>query len=201
MPSTAPVVLSDRFGQALLYAFELHRAQRRKISGTPYVAHLLGVAGLVLEYGGNEDTAIAALLHDSVEDQGGAPVREEIRRRFGSTVVEIVDGCTDTDVSPKPPWRERKERQLAHAATARHEVRLVLAADKLHNLRALMRDYRVAGETIWESFRGGRDGTLWYFTHMLASLRHAGNFPLLDDYSRTLDEFAGLLAPASASST
>src|SRR5712692_6587815 len=102
----------------------------------------MAVAGLALEYGGGEDEAIAALLHDAVEDQGGETTRAEILRRFGPRVTEIVDGCTDTSQSPKPPWHARKEAYIAHVRVASASVRLVSACDKLHNARSLAMDYR-----------------------------------------------------------
>lgn len=188
-----PVFLSARFGQALQFAFELHQRQQRKLTGTPYVAHLLGVTSIVIEQGGSENAAIAALLHDSVEDQGGPPVRAEIERRFGPEVAAIVDGCTDTDVMPKPPWRERKQAHVNHARTASADVRLVLAADKLHNVRSLARDYRALGDSLWSAFKGGRDGTLWYLKSMLAALGERGHFALLDEYAQALAEFETLL--------
>ncbi|HEV3138536.1 MAG TPA: HD domain-containing protein, partial [Pirellulales bacterium] len=138
--------LTARFSEALAYAAELHGDQLRKGSGVPYFSHLLAVAAIALEHGASEDEAIAALLHDAVEDQGGAPVRDEIRRRFGRGVADIVDGCTDADTLPKPPWRERKEKYLAHLPTAGASVQLISAADKLHNARSLLQDYRAIGE-------------------------------------------------------
>src|SRR5881227_3632367 len=142
--------LSTRFEDALTFATRLHADQTRKGTSIPYISHLLAVTSIVLEQGGNEDEAIAALLHDAIEDQGGAPTREEIRRRFGDTVVAIVDGCTDTEVMPKPPWRERKEAYIAHIREASTAVRLVSAADKLHNARAVLADYRVLGDALWQ---------------------------------------------------
>src|SRR5262249_41201230 len=141
-----PVSLSSRFREALVFAAELHRDQVRKGTTVPYVAHLLGVAGIVLEHGADEDEAIAALLHDAVEDQGGPPTREAIRRRFGERVAAIVDGCTDADKTPPPPWRARKEACVAHVRHASPSVLLVSAADKLHNSRAILNDYRLDGE-------------------------------------------------------
>src|SRR5271169_5402067 len=122
----------------MLYALCLHAAQTRKGSGVPYISHLISVAALTLEYGGSEDEAIAALLHDAVEDQGGAATRADILRRFGPEVTAIVDGCSDTEVSPKPPWRARKEAYIAHLPTASESVQLVSACDKLHNARSLV---------------------------------------------------------------
>ena len=156
-------MLTARFEEAFLYAARLHAAQTRKGSRIPYVSHLMGVASLVLEYGGGEDEAIAALLHDAVEDQGGERTRAEILKRFGPRVTKIVDGCTDTDQEPKPPWRPRKDVFLRELRDATLEVRLVVACDKLHNARAMVRDYRACGESIWARFTGCREGTLWYY--------------------------------------
>jgi (p)ppGpp synthase/HD superfamily hydrolase len=150
------------FEDALVYAAGLHAGQLRKGSGTPYIAHLLGVAALVIEDGGSEDEAIAALLHDAIEDQGGDVTRQEVRRRFGERVVAIVEGCSDTDAVPKPPWRERKERFLASLDRAPSGVLRVVTADKLHNARSLLVAYRQRGEALWKQFRGGKEGTLWY---------------------------------------
>jgi (p)ppGpp synthase/HD superfamily hydrolase len=172
--------LSTRFEEALVFATRLHANQTRKGTTTPYIAHLLAVTAIVLEHGGNEDEAIAALLHDSIEDQGGATTREEIRRRFGNAIVEIVDGCTDSDVMPKPPWRTRKEAYLAHISKAPAPVRLVSAADKLHNARAILEDYHILGEALWKRFNGGKDGTLWYYRSAVDALCKGGVTPLIE---------------------
>jgi (p)ppGpp synthase/HD superfamily hydrolase len=182
MPSTA------RFCEALEYAVQLHAPQRRKGSDTPYIAHLLSVTAIVLEHGASEDEAIAALLHDAVEDQGGAPVREEIRRRFGPTVAAIVDGCSDSETIPKPPWRERKEKFLAQLPTAGSSVHLVAAADKLHNARALVDDYRELGESLWDRFSGGRAGTLWYYRAVADALGSALPGPLVQKLESAVAE-------------
>jgi GTP pyrophosphokinase len=162
-----PVKLGPRFLRAFLCAAEKHAGQTRKASTTPYIAHLMGVASLVLEFGGDEDLAIAALLHDVVEDCGGAPMLTQVRRRFGNRVAKIVDGCTDSDTEPKPPWRERKEAYIRHLKSADAETRLVSAADKLNNVRSILSDHREVGESIWARFQGGRDGTLWYYRALL----------------------------------
>jgi (p)ppGpp synthase/HD superfamily hydrolase len=146
--------LTNRFSAALTFASQLHATQLRKGSGVPYAAHLLSVTGIVLQYGGREDEAIAALLHDAVEDQGGLPVLEKIRSRFGAEVAAIVEGCTDAYTNPKPAWRERKEKYIAHLQAASPSVRLVCAADKLDNIRAILQDYRIVGEEVWSRFEG-----------------------------------------------
>jgi (p)ppGpp synthase/HD superfamily hydrolase len=142
--------LGELFAKALTYAFEAHRTQIRKGTGTPYIAHLLGVAALVIEDGGDEEQAVAALLHDAVEDQGGRARLEDIRANFGLAVAAIVEACSDSDVvGPKPPWRERKEKYLEHLETAPPAVLRVSAADKLYNARAIVADYRALGEGLW----------------------------------------------------
>ena len=193
------MALSSRFEEALLFATQLHARQRRKGTDIPYIAHLLGVTSIVLENGGDEDEAIAALLHDAIEDQGGAPTREEIRRRFGDTVVAIVDGCTDTEVIPKPPWRERKEAYIVHIREASPAVRLVSTADKLHNARAVLADYRVLGDALWWRFTAGKDGTLWYYRSIVNALREAGMTPLVEELDRVVSEIERLAAENSSS--
>lgn len=165
------VKLGARFLRAFLFAAEKHAGQTRKASATPYIAHLMGVASLALEFGGDEDAAIAALLHDVVEDCGGAPMLKEVRRRFGARVAKIVDGCTDSDTDPKPPWRERKETYIRHLKSADADTRLVSAADKLNNVRSILSDYRDVGESIWDRFNGGREGTLWYYRALLQEFK------------------------------
>jgi (p)ppGpp synthase/HD superfamily hydrolase len=188
------MILSTRFEEALVFAAQLHREQTRKGTTIPYIAHLLGVASIVLEYGGDEDEAIAALLHDAIEDQGGASTREEIRRRFGETVVAIVNGCTDAEVIPKPPWRARKEDYIAHMAHASPSVRLVSAADKLHNARAILADYRVLGEALWPRFNGGKAGTLWYYRSLVSAFRARGMTSLVEELDRVVSEIEHLAA-------
>jgi (p)ppGpp synthase/HD superfamily hydrolase len=186
-----------RYAEALAWARELHQAQIRKGSGTPYLAHLLSVSALVLEHGGDEDQAIAGLLHDAVEDCGGAPILAEIERRFGSRVASIVAACTDATVVPKPPWRARKEAYLRHLADeVETEALLVSVADKLHNARAILEDYRVIGPELWPRFRGGRDGTLWYYDRLRAIYASRPDAParLVGMLERTLAELESLVA-------
>ena len=186
--------LSGRFDEALLLAAGLHRRQVRKGSGVPYVAHLLAVAALVLEYGGGEDEAIAALLHDAIEDQGGAATREQIRLLFGPAVAEIVDGCTDADTIPKPPWRARKEAYLAHLQSASPSVLLVSAADKLHNVRSILSDYRLIGDEIWLRFKAGKEGSLWYYRSVLNIYKERMDGPLTEQIARELAELEALVS-------
>ena len=151
---------TEKFESALLYATRLHRYQERQGSDIPYVTHLLAVASIVGENGGTEDETIAALLHDAPEDMGGEARLQDIRRRYGDTVAVIVEGCTDTYEEPKPEWRPRKENYIAHVSQAPGSVRLVSAADKLHNARSILADLRALGDALWGRFTGGKDGTL-----------------------------------------
>lgn len=187
--------LSERFTDALVFATQLHGHQVRKVSGEPYIAHLLAVAGLVLENGGSEDEAIAALLHDTIEDQGGAAIRDRIAQRFGREVLEIVDGCTDSETAPgtpKLPWQQRKDRYLARLPHESASVRLVSAADKLHNARSLLAEYRRRGESLWAHFRGGREGTLWYHRAVADTLSQFDSNPLVAELDRTVSELERL---------
>jgi (p)ppGpp synthase/HD superfamily hydrolase len=186
--------LSTRFTDALVLATQLHATQIRKGSGIPYIAHLLAVASIAIEHGANEDEAIAALLHDAVEDQGGQTIAAEIRQKFGDVVADIVLACSDTDVIPKPPWRERKEAYITHAHTASPSVKLVSAADKLHNVRSILIDYRALGEALWERFTGGKEGTLWYYRALVSALRGGRTHALIDELDRAVSELERLIS-------
>ncbi len=157
------LVLGPRFEQAFIYAARKHALQGRKKTAVPYLAHLMGVASLVLEAGGDEDLAIAALLHDVVEDQGGKPTLLEVQSMFGDKVANIVDECSDTDIQPKPPWQKRKEDYLRRLKTANADTRLVSAADKLHNVRSILTDLRECGDVVWSRFSVRKEDTLWYY--------------------------------------
>ncbi len=190
--ASAAVKLGLRFLLAFQFAAEKHAGQTRKASTIPYIAHLMGVASLVLEAGGDEDLAVAALLHDVVEDCGGAPMLKEVRRRFGKRVAHIVDGCTDADTDPKPPWRERKENYLRHLKKADAGTRLVSAADKLNNIRSILADYREIGESVWARFNGGRDGTLWYYRALRDEFSRRKGNRLIREYERAVRELEAL---------
>jgi (p)ppGpp synthase/HD superfamily hydrolase len=174
-------MLTERFADALTFAEMAHREQRRKGNDIPYVAHVLAVAATVLEWGGDEDTAIAALLHDAVEDQGGEPMAKEIRQRFGDRVVELVLHCTDstsTDPATKAPWEDRKTAYLARLATASPEAALITCSDKIHNLTATIRDVRAHGPTTLDRFERP-DRLVWYYSSVANALeRHAATVPL-----------------------
>ena len=180
--------LSSRFVDALAFAIEAHGDQTRKGGTVPYVAHLLGVASLVLEAEGDEEMAIAGLLHDTVEDTGTTV--EQITAAFGPRVATIVEGCTDTDVMPKPPWRGRKERYIAHlgAPTTSTDVLVVSRADKLHNARSMLQDYRDIGDRLWSRFKEGPEQQLWYY-RTLTDI-YAARIPgaMTDELRRVVDE-------------
>ena len=184
--------VSLRLRDALDYAAELHAAQKRKGGGVPYLAHLLSVSALAMERGANEDEAIAALLHDAPEDQGGKATLEAIRSRFGDTVAHIVDGCTDTYAKPKPPWRERKEAYIDHLVEADDSVLLVSACDKLHNARSILTDLRACGESIWDRFSGRKEGTLWYYHALVKVLNRTGPQPLAAELERVVGKIERL---------
>ena len=186
--------LSPKFDHALQFATLVHAGQIRKGANIPYISHLLGVASIALEHGATEDEAIGALLHDAGEDAGGDGRIADIRLRFGDAVADIVQGCTDAVTIPKPPWQKRKEDYIAHVPTATASVRLVPASDKLHNARAILRDFRLFGDEVWTRFKGGKDGTLWYYRSLITAFRQAGNSELIDELNRVVSELERLSA-------
>jgi len=207
-PASKPFVpLSTRFDHALLFAAQVHRNQDRKRSGIPYISHLLGVASIVLDYGGDEDLAIAGLLHDAAEDHGGRAMLHVIEQMFGPRVAKVVDGCTDSygdDDRPKPKWYPRKLRYLRRVRKEDAETRFVSAADKLYNCRAILRDLRQSGESAFDRFSAPKAKVLWYYRSLVREFRAGGVThllkPLLDDLDRAVTELehhSGLLADPS----
>jgi len=182
------VQLTDRFEQALIYAYHLHRHQVRKVSSVPYISHLLSVAALVLEDGGNEDEAIAALLHDAIEDQGGLPTRAAIYEQFGEQVGAIVDGCTEWDELPKPPWKVRKLRYLENLRWASSSVRRVSLADKLHNLRSLLSDWQMSGDRIWLEFNSPPAEMLWFYQSLMHAYSNLNENRMMEDFKQAVTE-------------
>ena len=181
--------LTGRFDQAVRFARELHATQDRKGGTIPYLAHLLAVSSLVLEDGGDEDEAIAALLHDAVEDQGGEATRERIEELFGVRVAGIVEECSDTDEEPKPPWRERKEAYIEHLPGASPGALRVSLADKLHNARAILADLREVGPALWERFntKSGEDQG-WYYEELAQAFERHHPGPMARELRRTVDD-------------
>lgn len=189
------MAFTERFDRALDLAHELHRKQLRKGTRIPYVVHLMSVAALVAENGGTETQVVAALLHDAVEDQGGEPTAQRIKREFGPNVYRIVMGCTDSvtqNPEEKLPWEERKKAYLAHLESAPPEMRLVSAADKVHNARSINADLRAHGQDVWEKFKGGREGTLWYYKSLVKTLREGWDHPIVELLDREVREMVKL---------
>lgn len=202
MTSSPSPSLTPRYGEALAFAHKTHFGHVRKGTGIPYVSHLLSVSALVMEHGGDEDLAIAALLHDAIEDMTGddpEPLKDTIASRFGKRVLDVVLGCSDSTSSNKPGWEERKRAYLAHLADAHPDVLLVSCADKLHNARAILGDYRFGDESFWTRFNTGRSDaaegrhkTLWYYRELVKAFRARGDdappmlVALLDDTVREL---------------
>lgn len=184
--------LTRRFDLALQVASGLHFEQPRKGTGIPYIAHLMAVCSLVLEAGGGEDLAIAALLHDAVEDQGGLSTLSTIRRLFGDRVANAVESCSDStepDPMKKADWRGRKEAYLEHLRTASGDALLVAAADKLHNARAMLSDSRELGEKFWLRFKAPKKDQLWFLGAMADALRETMvSRVLVDELSRVVAE-------------
>ncbi len=196
--------LSERYLEAFAYAARLHGNlelgdkpgdQFRKGTTIPYISHPIAVASIVMELGGSEDQVIAALLHDLVEDRGGVERLADIKLRFGESVAHIVENLSDAMPAPgerKDDWRPRKERYLSHLTNVDQTVMLVSAADKLHNIRSIIRDYRELGEELWGRFNGGKDGTLWYYTKLLdiydEKIQYRKLWPLVGEMRQCLDE-------------
>ena len=176
--------LTPRFDDAFRYAHDVHNTQTRKGTGSPYVSHLMGVASLVLDDGGNEDEAIAALLHDAAEDHGGRDRLEDIRTRFGDAVAKIVEDCTDSWSEPKEPWLERKQAYIQHARHLSGSSLRVSAADKVHNAYAILRDLRNFGERVFERFQATPDDVVAYYESLVRAYREAGGGLLVDELDR-----------------
>lgn len=183
----------ERLSRAVGYAARIHRNQFRKETNIPYISHLLGTASIAMEYGATEDEAIAALLHDTIEDckeQPAVKTREQILEQFGARVLSIVEGCSDADKHPKPPWRERKEAYIRHLKEMPRSVHMVSAADKLHNSRSIVQDHHVVGEKIWERFNCSKNDTLWYYRALVSAYEACALAPshLIKDLDAVVEE-------------
>lgn len=199
-----PASLTDCFLAAVSLASEVHGTQRRLGTEIPYLAHLLVVAGLVLEDGGDESDAVAAMLHDAVEDGGGRAMLERIRQQFGMRVASIVEGCSDSlDPDDARPWRERKESYLEHLPGVTDDAVLRVAlADKVHNARSIVREYRAEGPALWERFptRTPED-QLWYYGRLLAFFSERRDGPLVEDLRNAVSELEALMASSPRTPT
>jgi (p)ppGpp synthase/HD superfamily hydrolase len=191
--------LDERFVDALGYATRVHDGQLRGKDGQPYIAHLLRVAGLVIQEGGSKDEAIAALLHDAVEDQGGLERLEDIRRRYGHTVADIVDECTDSYGDPKPPWRRRKEDYIRSLDGVSAGGLLVSTADKLDNMRTIVRGFRIRGEQQWARTGKSAEDVNWFYGTLAARFSALRPGPLADELARTVAELERLIGDAGQS--
>lgn len=179
---------STRIVDAFAFAHEIHAEHTRKGSGVPYITHVMAVAAIVGEHGGDEDTFIAALLHDAVEDGDGYATLDRIREQFGARVADLVEACSDAFVKPKPEWRERKERFIAAIRNTNPDVKLIVAADKLHNVCATIGDCTLLGEEVWMRFTGRREGTLWYYAEISQALAQNWEHSLIDDLASAVEE-------------
>jgi (p)ppGpp synthase/HD superfamily hydrolase len=184
------MMLTKRFDDAFRYAHELHKDQTRKGTAIPYISHLMSVAALVIEHGGSEDQAVAALLHDAPEDQGGEATLANIRSKFGDAVADIVSDCTDSWTEPKPDWLPRKEAYLATLPNKPKQSLLVSLADKTHNAEAILFDYRELGDQLWPRFNGGADGTRWYYSELAKVFAKAMPGGLADRLGRATESFS-----------
>ena len=180
---------TERLAEAFRYAAELHAEQLRKETAIPYISHLMAVAGVVLEHGGDEDEAVAALLHDAIEDQPqGGLTRRQIRDRFGARVLALVEECSDADSHPKPSWRERKERYLARLPDAAPGAKLISLADKVHNARAILSDFRQVGDEVWKRFKAPKEMQLWYYRSLANVFARVRPGPLAGELERVVSE-------------
>ena len=195
-------VVGKRFRDALVWAAELHEDQNRKGGTVPYVAHLLGGVSIVLEHGGSEDTAIEALLHDALEDQAHKISEGEIRARFGEAVERIVIECSDGTPEEQQDrsherWYARKKKYIADIAHKSDGALMVSMADKLHNVRSMLEDYRAQGESLWGRFTTGREGNLWYYAAMVEAYeKRVGRTRLWGELARTVSEMRNLVEAA-----
>ena len=197
----------DRFVKALRVAAIAHGGQGRKSSDAtsrpiPYISHPLGVCSIAQGYGADEDEAIAALLHDAIEDGEPTEAARATVWSFGPEVGRIVEGCTDADTHPKPPWRRRKEEYLSSLATKDHSTLLVSASDKLHNARSIVRDLRGIGDRVWGRFSVSKQETLWYYRSLVTAYRaNPAHTPaLVDELDRTVTEIETLAVLADGAS-
>lgn len=189
-----PWLYGRRMMRALTAAAQIHATQKRKGSGVPYLSHLLGTCSTALDYGADEYEAMAALLHDAIEDGLPTEAAKKAVASFGRKVSRIVDGCTESQIHPKPPWRERKEAYLTRIPTMDRSVLLVSASDKLHNARSIVRDLRMDGEKVWERFNAPKDAILGYYGSLVRAYRAnpEANQALVRELARTVTQMKAL---------
>ncbi|WP_448379964.1 HD domain-containing protein [Gloeomargarita sp.] len=195
-------MLGTRFAQALVYAHELHQNQVRKGTSIPYISHLMAVSALALEHGANEDQAIAALLHDSLEDapqysgRSRQVIEREIAAQFGTHVLHMILNCTDTHgEGQKADWWQRKKAYLQHLEAVDEAVLLIANADKLHNAQCIWRDYQQLGEALWARFTAGKEGTLWYYQNLAELFNRRRPSPLARDLQTVVNWLTDAATP------
>ena len=185
---------SDKFTNALSFTATLHNGQLRKGTQIPYISHLLSVSVIVMRNGGDEEQVIAALLHDSVEDQGGITLLSDIESKFGARVAKIVRQCSDSFEKPKPPWDQRKKAYVASIAHKSDDAILISMADKADNAHTILNNYRKIGEKLWELFRGGREGTLWYYRACVDAFGNRSNSDLYQELADLVSQIEDIAA-------
>jgi (p)ppGpp synthase/HD superfamily hydrolase len=187
-------MLTEDIDKAFAYARKIHNNQKRNRTTIPYLSHLMSVSALVMEHGGNEEQAIAALLHDTLEDGGDADkISKEIQHMFGDKVLSMVRELSDTEEQPKPPWKERKETYIAHIEEISDDALVVSMCDKLHNLKTIVWDFHVIGDEIFERFKGKKEGTIWYYTTLTEKYKKILETRPNVQLSRIVFELEGLL--------
>lgn len=185
---------SEKLTQAFDLASVLHKGQFRKGTGEPYLSHVMGVAALVIRYGGTAEEAAGALLHDAAEDCGGEKALAIIREKLGSEVEMIVRGCSDTTKQEKPPWKERKMAFINSLPSASPSVILVSNCDKIYNLGTILDDYRAEGEDLWKRFQGKKEGTLWYYRTLAGFYNRNHPSPAARKLNRIMEDLEAELA-------
>ena len=185
----------DRYLEAYVYCYKLHKKQTRKGSNIPYFTHLSSVSNLIIENNGTTTQAIAGLLHDAVEDQGGAKTLAVIKRKFGPKVAKIVDQCSDTTIKPKPPWKTRKIRYIKDIKTKTQDTLLVSLCDKYHNANCILSDYQKVGEEIWDRFTASKQETFWYYESLYKEFKKylKNHLELIKAYKNTVDEMKRII--------
>ncbi len=192
MPDRSLRALTPRFEDALAYAAQLHTEQVRKGTFIPYISHPLAVCAIVLEDGGDKDEAIAALLHDGPEDAGGEQTLKEIERRFGTRVAGVVRECSDTFENTEPQWKQRKERYIGHLEHASAEALRVSLADRLHNVRSILRDHAAVRDSLWDRFNASRNDTVWYYSSLAEVFGRCRPGPMADELKEQVKELRSL---------
>ena len=185
----------DKYLEAYVYSYKLHKKQTRKGSNIPYFTHLSSVSNLIIENNGTTTQAIAGLLHDAVEDQGGAKTLAAIKRKFGPKVAKIVDQCSDTTIKPKPPWKTRKIKYIKDIKNKTQDTLLVSLCDKHHNANCILSDYQKVGEEIWDRFTASKQETLWYYESLYKEFKKylKNHLELIKAYKNAVDEMKRII--------